>query len=304
MDDHHITLSDFRIEPGSAVDLSDRPTRLVLPDDLKDLGDERLKKEAKRFIKTGRKAMAAAQELLYADDRYALLIILQGMDASGKDGTIKHVMRGVNPQGCQVTSFKAPSDKELDHTFLWRSHPALPARGNIGIFNRSYYEEVLIVRVHDHVLASQKLPSEVHESEIWYERFDDINNFEHHLVRNGTRVLKFFLHISKEEQRRRFMDRLTEPDKHWKFSESDLSERPHWERYQRAFESALSATSTPWAPWMVVPGDHKWVMRAIISKAIVDELERLPLAFPQPSEEKLALIERAREELSTAGEES
>src|SRR5262249_34400069 len=210
-------------------------------------------------------ALAEAQDLLYASDTYAILLIFQAMDAAGKDGTIKHVMSGVNPQGCQVFSFKHPSAEELDHTFLWRCTKVLPERGRIGIFNRSYYEEVLIVRVHPEILAAQHIPGAKPNDKLWRARYDDINCFERHLVQNGTVILKSFLNVSKEQQRQRFLERIRDPNKHWKFSDSDLGERAHWDDYMSAYEDAIEATSTEWAPWHVVPADHKWVSRAIVA---------------------------------------
>jgi len=221
------------------------------------------------------------QERLYAEDRWAVLIVLQGMDAAGKDSIVAHVMSGVNPQGCEVHSFKAPSAEELDHDFLWRSSMRLPARGRIGIFNRSYYEDVLVVRVHRKLLAQQKVPSTLIGPSIWEERFQDIRAFERHLVRSGTVVLKFFLHVSREEQRRRFLDRLEIPAKRWKFSMNDVNERRHWDAYATAYEDMIRATSRPLAPWHVVPADHKWFARLIVAAAVIDALEKLNLSYPK-----------------------
>ncbi len=227
--------------------------------------------------------LAEAQELLYASDTWALLVIFQALDAAGKDGTIKHVMSGVNPQGCEVTSFKQPSAEELGHDFLWRCAKALPARGRIGIFNRSYYEEVLVVRVHPELLEAERLPSgHATSGRLWRERYEDVNAFEHHLERNGTRLVKLFLHVSKDEQRRRFLERLEDPEKQWKFSPADLAERAHFEEYQRAYEEAITATSTPWAPWYVVPADHKRTMRALVGGILVHAVQQLDLRRPAP----------------------
>lgn len=237
------------------------------------------------------------QERLYADDRWSILLILQGMDASGKDGVIKHVMSGVNPQGCQVTSFKVPSAEELDHDYMWRTTRALPERGRIGIFNRSYYEEVLVVRVHAGVLARQKLPSRLVGPDIWRQRFEDITAFERFLARNGTVVLKFFLHLSREEQRRRFLDRLEVPDKRWKFSLGDVAERRHWDAYMAAFEEMIRSTASPHAPWFVVPADHKWFARLVVAAAVVSAMERLDLDFPAVDEAQFAELEEARRQL-------
>ncbi len=227
--------------------------------------------------------LAELQEKLYAQDVYSLLIVFQAMDAAGKDGAIRHVMSGVNPQGCQVTSFKAPSSEELDHDYLWRAMKALPAKGMIGIFNRSYYEEVLVVRVHPEFLEKQRLPKETVKEDLWQSRFKEINNFEKYLVNNGVMVLKFFLNISKEEQKRRFLSRIDEPEKNWKFSVADYNERGHWKEYQNAFEDMLNHTSTEVAPWFVIPADNKWFARLAVSEAVCSVLERLDLKFPKVS---------------------
>lgn len=227
------------------------------------------------------KRLAGLQALLYAEDKWALLVVLQGMDAAGKDSVVAHVMSGVNPQGCEVHAFKRPSTEELNHNFLWRSARQLPPRGRIGIFNRSYYEDVLIVRVHPHLLQQQKIPQRLIGKSIWQERFEDICAFERHLVRNGICVLKFFLHLSKEEQRRRFLDRLDEPAKRWKFSMDDVNERKRWDDYQAAYEEMIRATSTEAAPWYVVPADHKWFTRLVVAWVIIETLEGLNLAFPR-----------------------
>jgi len=221
------------------------------------------------------------QRRLYAEDRWAVLIVLQGMDAAGKDGVVAHVMSGVNPQGCEVRSFKAPSVEELDHDFLWRTSTRLPARGRIGIFNRSYYEDVLVVRVHPELLRREKVPGTLIGKNIWEERFQDIRAFERHLARNGTLVLKFFLHVSKEEQRRRFLDRLEDPAKRWKFSMDDINERRRWDDYMAVYQEMIRATSRPGAPWFVVPADHKWFTRLVVAAAVIEALEGLGLAFPK-----------------------
>jgi PPK2 family polyphosphate:nucleotide phosphotransferase len=227
-----------------------------------------------------------------------VLLVFQALDAAGKDGAIKHVMSGVNPQGCQVYSFKQPSSEDLDHTFLWRCMKALPERGRIGIFNRSYYEDVLVARVHPQVVAAQRLPSaRPKRKSFWAARYDDVNAFERHLERNGTLVLKFFLNVSKDEQRKRFLDRIEDPAKHWKFSSADLAERAFWDDYQRAYEQMLTYTSTPWAPWHVIPADHKWVSRALVANLIVRALEDLKLDYPVVTPEKKAQIEAARAQL-------
>ncbi len=244
--------------------------------------------------------LAGLQEKLYADDRWSVLIVLQAMDAAGKDGTIKHVMSGVNPQGVQVVSFKAPSAEELDHDFLWRSLKALPERGRIGIFNRSYYEEVLVVRVHEELLAAQKIPARLATKRVWQERYESINDIERHLTRNGTVVLKFFLHVSKAEQRRRLLGRLEDRGKHWKFSPTDLAEREHWGQYLAAYEEMIRGTATLHAPWFVIPADNKWFARLAVASAIVSALQDLDLAYPEPGPEMRKRIAAARAAL-TAG---
>jgi len=266
----------FRVGPGRAVRLRDWPTAIKPLCASSEAYDEALREHVAQ--------LSELQTLLYAHDRYALLLIFQAMDAAGKDSAIKHVMSGVNPQGCQVFSFKHPSAEELDHDFLWRSARALPERGRIGIFNRSYYEEVLIVRVHPDVLSAEKLPgAEASRRDIWEERFTSIRNFEAHLHRNGTRVVKFFLHVSKEEQRRRFLRRLEQPQKFWKFSVDDIAERRFWSDYMAAYEACLGATSTRHAPWYVVPADDKHDARLIVSRIVVDTLRQLRMRFPSPA---------------------
>jgi len=248
--------------------------------------------------------LEAAQELLFADHRFAVLVVLQGMDTAGKDSAIKHVMSGVNPQGCEVVSFKPPSAQDLDHDFLWRAAVALPARGRIGIFNRSYYEDVLIVRVHPELLGSLHSAGTgggVNLTQFWKHRYEAINAFEHHLVRNGTRIVKVFLHISKDEQRRRLLERTDNASKYWKFSSADLIERDYWDQYQGAYESALAATSTSWAPWYVVPADHKHSMHAAVAGILVHEITLLDLVIPQPNREQLEAILAARAKLGTPG---
>ncbi len=253
---------------------------------------------AKEVLKAGVELLAELQNKLYAQDRWAVLLIFQAMDAAGKDGTIKHVMSGVNPQGCQVYSFKQPSAEDLDHDFLWRCLRCLPERGRIGIFNRSYYEEVLVARVHSEILEAQKLPPALVTERIWEERFESIRTFERHLARNGTVILKFFLHVSKAEQKRRFLARLDEPEKNWKFSPSDVAERRHWKAYQRAYEDAIGATAADHAPWYVVPADHKWFTRLVVAAAVVDALAALELAYPKVDAAKRRALAAARRELA------
>ncbi len=238
-------------------------------------------KESGELLAQGVERLAALQEKLYAHDKWAVLLIFQAMDAAGKDGTIKHVMSGVNPQGCHVTSFKAPSVTELDHDFMWRSAAALPERGRIGVFNRSYYEETLVVRVHPEILQGQRLPAGLVSKHIWRERFEDIAAYERYLGRNGVVVRKFFLHVSKAEQKRRFLARLDEPGKNWKFSAGDLKERARWDDYQAAYEAAITHTATEEAPWHVIPADHKWFTRMAVMAAVIETLESLDLAFPK-----------------------
>ena len=257
------------------------------------LAGKTLKREAKAYVKAQRERLVESQEKLFADDRFSMLILFQAMDAAGKDGTIKHVMSGVNPQGCQVFSYKEPSREELDHNFFWRYWCDLPERGRIGIFNRSYYEEVLVVRVHPHLIAAQRLPATPNGADFWAARFEDINAFERHMNRNGTLVLKFFLNVSWEQQRARFIKRLTRPDKLWKFSTNDLAERAHWDAYQSAYQELIANTSTPWAPWYVIPADHKWLMRALVSHIIVDAIEELDLSFPEVPAERIEACQQA-----------
>lgn len=254
------------------------------------------KQEAQAMLAGGIEQLAELQQRLYADGRWSVLIVLQAMDAAGKDSIIKHVMSGINPQGCEVHSFKQPSAEELQHDFLWRVAQRLPTNGRIGIFNRSHYEEVLTVRVHKELLARQKLPKQLIGKDIWQQRFDDIRAFERHLARNGTLILKFFLNVSKEEQRRRFLDRIDEPAKRWKFSMSDIVERDLWDKYMAAFEDMIRQTSTPEAPWFVVPADHKWFARMVVAAALVQEIETLHLDYPKvegKALEELRKVEKA-----------
>jgi len=259
------------------------------------------KTQSDMLLESGVERLAKLQERLYAQNSRAVLCVLQAMDAAGKDGTIEHVMSGVNPQGVQVTSFKAPGPEELAHDFLWRANRALPARGHIGIFNRSHYEEVLVVRVHPALLEKQHLPREVISKRLWDQRLESIAAFERHLSRQGIVVLKFFLHVSKEEQKRRFLERLNEPNKHWKFSASDLAERAFWDDYQRSYEQAIAATAAPYAPWFVVPADNKWFSRLIVVRALIEALEALDLEFPELSEDQKAALDLARVKLEAEG---
>ena len=255
------------------------------------------KDKAEKILETNRKRLSDFQEKLYAQDRWSLLLIFQGMDAAGKDSAIKSIFQGVNPQGCEVYSFKQPTSHELDHDFLWRSMIALPERGRIGIFNRSYYEECLVTRVHPEILAKEKVPPQLVTRNIWRERFEDISAFERYLARNGTIILKFFLNVSKEEQRKRFLDRLEQPAKNWKFSMGDITERALWTRYQAVYQEIVRHTSTAMAPWHVVPADHKWFARVVIGSAIVSALEKLDLKFPKADKASLEEFKQVRKAL-------
>jgi len=281
----------FRVTDGDKFRLKD-----VDPGDTLEFTSE-AKPRAKEGLQFGVSALAEFQDMLYAQDRWAVLLIFQAMDAAGKDGTIKHVMSGVNPQGCQVFSFKSPSAEDLDHDFLWRCMKCLPNRGHIGIFNRSYYEEVLVVRVHPEFLAKQKIPPALLTKDIWRERFQDIRSFERYLSRNGIKVVKFFLHVSKKEQRRRFLDRAEEPEKNWKFSASDMAERDHWNEYQDAYEDMIRNTATKDSPWYVVPADNKWFTRVVVGAAIVYTLASLDLAYPKVDKTRLEEIAKAKKAL-------
>ena len=269
-----IKSKDFRVQPGEKVQLKDWPTSV------KPFCNS--KKDYRKLLEEHVEGLSSLQNLHYASNRYALLLIFQGMDAGGKDGAIRHVMSGVNPEGCQVFSFKQPSAEELEHDFLWRTTRCLPERGRIGIFNRSYYEEVLVVRVHPEILRAQGLSEELrNEKTIWEERYRSIRNLEEHLHRNGTRIVKFFLHLSQEEQRRRFLERIDEPDKNWKFSLADMHERKYWKQYTKAYEACLSATSTHHAPWYVVPADDKENARLAVSQIVLDAFHEMKMAYPK-----------------------
>jgi PPK2 family polyphosphate:nucleotide phosphotransferase len=281
----------FKVTDGSDFRLKD-----IDPGDTLGLGSED-KPRAREALATGVAALAELQDMLYAQDRWAVLLIFQAMDAAGKDGTIKHVMSGVNPQGCQVYSFKTPSSEELDHDFLWRCMKYVPERGRIGIFNRSYYEETLVVRVHPEFLEKQTLPPELVTKDIWKERFQDIRSFERYLTRNGVVIRKFFLHVSKGEQKRRFLERLENPEKNWKFSANDIKERAFWGDYMTAYEDMIRRTSTPEAPWYVVPADNKWFTRTVVAAAVIETLDALNLHYPKVSNEKLEELAAAKQVL-------
>ncbi|MDD1770809.1 MAG: polyphosphate kinase 2 family protein [Methanomassiliicoccales archaeon] len=285
------------VKGGKKVDLSEYKTDWAMSDELRDGDEESVKEQAAQILERNKQSLAAAQELLWASNTCSVLIVLQGMDGAGKDGTIKHVMSGVNPQGCKVHSFKVPTPEEIDHDFLWRYSRCLPGRGEIGIFNRSYYEDVLVVRVHPELLDAQRMPPGNRGEKFWKERYKDINAFERHLSQNGTLILKFFLHISKEEQRKRLLKRLDDADKLWKFDPADLKERAFWDDYVRAYEAMLTETSTKHAPWYIVPSDHKWAARALVADIVATEIERLDLSYPKVPEENKKLIAVARKEL-------
>jgi len=286
----------YRVDDGERFHLKD-----IDPGDTAGLDD---KKGARAALEDGIEMLAELQERLYAQDRRALLLIFQAMDAAGKDGAIKHVMSGVNPQGCQVFSFKAPSSEDLDHDFLWRTSRCLPERGRIGIFNRSYYEEVLVVRVHPEILARQRLPPALVTKELWNERFQDIRSLERYLDRNGIAVRKFFLHVSKDEQKKRFLERLDNPDKYWKFSAADARERRFWKDYMSAYEEMIRGTATPHAPWYVVPADNKWFTRLVVAAAIIDALEEMDLKFPKVDRARRAGMAAAQAELLGRGRDA
>jgi PPK2 family polyphosphate:nucleotide phosphotransferase len=284
-------IKPFRISDGESFRLKD-----IDPGDTLQFTSED-KPRAKEALTTGIEALAQLQDMLYAQDRWAVLLIFQAMDAAGKDGAIKHVMSGINPQGCQVFSFKSPSNEDLDHDYLWRCMKCLPERGRIGIFNRSYYEETLVVRVHPELLANQRLPPELVTKDIWKERYQDIRNVERYLSRNGVAVCKFFLHVSKKEQKKRFLERIEKAEKNWKFSAADAKERDHWDEYMEAYENTIRNTAKKTAPWYIVPADNKWFTRLIVAAAVIELLGSLGLAYPRVSEEKLKELAAVKEKL-------
>jgi len=281
-------VAPYRVTKGNGFRLRDFD-----PGDTRGIQSE-AKPEAKEMLATGVQFLAESQDKLYAQDRWAVLLVFQAMDAAGKDGTIKHVMSGVNPQGCQVFSFKQPSVEELDHDYLWRYMRYMPERGRIGIFNRSYYEEVLVVRVHRELLERQKLPPKLTGKRIWTQRYEDISAFERYLTRNGVVILKFFLNVSRKEQKKRFLERLDHPEKNWKFSEADVTERGHWDEYMEAYEDAIRHSASEHAPWFVVPADNKWFTRLVVAAAIVDALQGLDLAYPTVDAAKRKELAAAR----------
>ena len=284
-------ISPYRVTDGKGFRLKDFD-----PGDTAHMDSED-KPEAQELLARGVDWLTEQQDMLYSQDQWAVLLVFQAMDAAGKDSTIKHVTSGINPQGCQVTSFKQPSSEELDHDYLWRYMRNVPARGQIGIFNRSYYEELLVVRVHEELLARQKLPPSLVTKKIWKNRYADIRNYEQYLARNGVVIVKFFLHVSKAEQKQRFMDRLNEPEKNWKFSAADVTERGHWSEYQRAYEDAIRHTASASAPWYVVPADNKWFTRLVVAAAVVDAIAELKLHYPVLAPDKRKALEAARRSL-------
>ena len=283
--------TDYRIDHGKKFRLQDFD-----PSDTAGLSKD-FKEESEQLLQHSTEQLAEMQDKLYAQDRWGLLLIFQAMDAAGKDGTIKHVMSGINPQGCQVFSFKSPSAEELNHGYLWRTSKCMPGRGKIGIFNRSYYEEVLVVRVHPEMLDAERVPQACIDDNIWKERFEDIAAFERYATRNGTAIRKFFLNVSKEEQKRRFLSRLDEPEKNWKFSASDVRERGFWDEYQSCYEDMIRHTSSKHAPWIIVPADNKWFARLVVSSVIVDALAEMKLSYPEVNDEKKRALAAARREL-------
>lgn len=289
-DKHHATSVSRHtiVPPGKKIDLQDY--------DPADTGEFDNKESSQVKLAADIQQLSEYQNILYAQNKFSVLIIFQAMDAAGKDSTIKHVMSGVNPQGCQVYSFKSPSSEELDHDYLWRTHKAMPERGRIGIFNRSYYEETLIVRVHPELLAAQRLP-QFDLNQIWHQRFQEINDFERYLTNNGTAIVKFFLHLSKQEQKLRFLDRINEPHKHWKFNVEDTKERAHWDDYQAAYTDIFNHTSTEAAPWYIIPADRKWFTRLAVADIICNRLQQLDLAYPQISPEQQAQLAIAKKML-------
>jgi PPK2 family polyphosphate:nucleotide phosphotransferase len=277
------------VPPGTKIKLNDYDPEYT--------GEFKTKEDAQAKLAEDIKKLAELQNILYAQNSWSLLLIFQAMDAAGKDSAIKHVMSGVNPQGCQVFSFKAPSEEELDHDYLWRCLKAMPERGRIGIFNRSYYEEVLVVRVRPQILESQKIPRVLKGKDIWKQRYEDINSVEHYLSRNGTVILKFFLNVSKKEQKKRFLERIDTPEKNWKFSPDDVKERERWDEYIRAYEDVCSHTSTDWAPWYIIPADRKWFTRAAVADIIVTKLKSLNLRYPKVSDEHKQNLLKAKQML-------
>jgi PPK2 family polyphosphate:nucleotide phosphotransferase len=296
-DDNDKVMARTLVPLGKKIKLEEYQTSWKECDDLRFSGLRLTKENAEKILEKSREKLESVQELLWAEASHSLLIILQGMDAAGKDSIIEHVMSGVNPQGCEVTEFKIPSERELDHDFIWRCYNYLPERGKIGIFNRSYYEEVLVVKVHRELLDRQKLPERKNQKGLWKERYESINDIERHLVRNGTVILKFFLNESREEQKERFLARLNDPKKQWKFNPADVVEREFWDSYMKAYKDMLSATSTEESPWFIIPADQKWLSRTLVSNIITQTIESLNIHFPKPSEEAMKALEDAKRRL-------
>jgi PPK2 family polyphosphate:nucleotide phosphotransferase len=295
--DLHKAIDTFRVAPGKPIKLKEYDTEWNGMAGLGKIDKDAIKGQADDLLAESVKELSEAQGLLWANNQHSLLVILQGMDASGKDSIIKHVMSVINPQGCQVTSFKVPSEEEIDHDFLWRYSKTLPQRGGVGIFNRSYYEEVLVVRVHPELLDRQRLPKGKRDNDFWQARYEDINAFERHLSRNGTLIVKFFLNVSKEEQKKRLLERTDDPRKRWKFSVADLAERKSWDAYMKAFEEAINSTSTEHAPWYIIPADHKWIARSVVASILASAIGTLKLEYPRLSDEKNKELEEARKRL-------
>jgi PPK2 family polyphosphate:nucleotide phosphotransferase len=295
--DLHRAIDTFRVAPGRSIKLKDFDAEWNGMDKLGRIEKDAIKEQAGGLLEESVKELSEAQGLLWSNNQHSLLVILQGMDAAGKDSTIKHVMSGINPQGCRVTSFKVPSEEELDHDFLWRYSKNLPERGGVGIFNRSYYEEVLVVRVHPELLEKQRLPKGKRDSGFWQARFEDINAFEKHLARNGTLIVKFFLNVSREEQKKRLLERMDDPRKRWKFSAADLAERQYWDAYMKAFEEVINSTSTEHAPWYIIPADHKWIARSVVASILASSIGKLKLEYPRLSDERNKELEEARKRL-------
>jgi PPK2 family polyphosphate:nucleotide phosphotransferase len=293
------TIAHFTISSGEKFRIKDHPTLWTGDKRTGPLDEDEVKEVAKKRLEESIEDLSEAQELLFAADRWSVLCIFQAMDAAGKDGTIRHVLSGVNPAGCDVHSFKQPSSEEIDHTFLWRHMRRVPERGRIGIFNRSYYEDVLVVKVHQGILDTTRLTTSTYDDKFWQGRYDDINNFERHLVRNGTLVLKFFLNVGKDEQKKRFIERMDTPEKQWKFSAGDVRERQHWDKYMRAYEDAINATSTSWAPWYVVPADNKWIMRMVVAEIMAAKIQELKIKYPKATPEQLKELDAARKQLDS-----
>lgn len=295
--DLHKAIDTFRVAPGKPIKLKEYDTEWNGMAGLGKIDKDAIKGQADDLLAESVKELSEAQGLLWANNQHSLLVILQGMDASGKDSIIKHVMSGINPQGCQVTSFKVPSEEEIDHDFLWRYSKTLPQRGGVGIFNRSYYEEVLVVRVHPELLERQRLPKGKRDNDFWQARYEDINAFERHLSRNGTLIVKIFLNVSKEEQKKRLLERTDDPRKRWKFSVADLAEREYWDDYMKAFEEAIKSTSTEHAPWYIIPADHKWIARSVVASILASAIGTLKLEYPRLSDMKNKELEEARKRL-------